>query len=135
LYPEFTYPEERYNNISNWILDKVVKHKVECVYIEGYAFNAVGRVFQIAENTGVLKYRLWSNNLNCITVPPTVIKKFATGKGNANKEAMQDSFISETGINLKDILQLTDKQWNPSSDIIDSYYVCKYGVSENGKEK
>ena len=135
LYPEFTYPEERYDNISNWILDKVVKHDVECVYIEGYAFNAVGRVFQIAENTGVLKYRLWSKGLNCITVPPTVIKKFATGKGNANKEAMETSFISETGINLKSILQLTDKQWNPSSDIIDSYYVCKYGVFENGKEK
>jgi hypothetical protein len=40
---------------------------------------------------------------------------------------MQVAFITETGYNPKQELNLTDKQWNPSSDIIDSYYICKYG--------
>jgi len=68
-----------------------------------------------------------------ITVAPTAIKKFATGKGNANKEKMQDAFINETGVNLKEQLNMTEKQWNPSSDIIDAYYVCKYAIHEETK--
>lgn len=134
-YPSFTTQEQRYHQISNWVLDVVNLYPITDVFIEGYAFNAVGRVFQIAENTGVLKYRLSQYGINSITVPPTVVKKYATGKGNANKEKMNDSFIEETGVNLKSALQLTDKQWNPSSDIIDSYYICKYGALEYGKEK
>lgn len=134
-YPSFESQEQRYHQISNWVLDVVNEYQINSVFIEGYAFNAVGRVFQIAENTGVLKYRLNLTGLEPITVPPTVIKKYATGKGNANKEKMDEAFTSETGVNLKQALQLTDKQWNPSSDIIDSFYICKYGVLEYGKEK
>lgn len=135
MWPLYTCDEQRYNIISSWVLDKVNSHSVNKVFIEGYAFNAVGRVFQIAENTGVLKYHLWKQGLQVTTVPPTVVKKYATGKGNANKELIQTSFITETGLNIKELLKLTDKQWNPSSDIIDSYYVCKYGVLSHGQEK
>lgn len=129
LWPAYDCDMKRYELISEWVLSKVKQYKIGAVYLEDYAFGATGRVFNIAENTGVLKYKLWKTNTKVITVPPTVIKKFATGKGNANKEKMQESFMSETGVNLKPILQLTDKQWNPSSDIIDSYYICKYGVN------
>jgi len=66
-----------------------------------------------------------------ITVPPTVLKKFATGKGNANKELMQEAFMLETGWDIKALLGQTEKQWNPSSDIIDAYYLVRYGI-ENG---
>ena len=88
-----------------------------------------GRVFNIAENTGILKYRFWNLGIKYAIVPPTVIKKFATGKGNANKERMQEVFESEHSIRLKEELKQTEKQWNPSSDIIDAYYICKYGVN------
>jgi Holliday junction resolvasome RuvABC endonuclease subunit len=133
LWPEYSCDEERYGIVSKWALDILQAQEINEVYIEGYAFNAVGRVFQIAENTGILKYKIWQTGTTCITVPPTVIKKFATGKGNANKESLNDFFEKETCLNLKDTLKLTSKQWNPSSDIIDSYFVCKYGVS-NGKK-
>lgn len=129
LYPEYSNPLQRYNNISNWVLDIVGEHNVTKVCIEDYAFAAVGRVFNIAENTGILKYRLWKDyGIIPETIPPTVIKKAATGKGNSNKEAMQQAFVKETGFNIKEYLQLTDNQWNPSSDIIDSYYICKFGA-------
>ena len=135
LYPLYGSDMARYELISTWILKFVDAYSADSIYLEDYAFGATGRVFNIAENTGILKYRLWTRGLTVQTVAPTVIKKFATGKGNANKEAMQDSFITETGLNIKETLQLTDKQWNPSSDIIDSYYICKYGVSQIGQEK
>lgn len=128
LWPLYSCDAQRYDIVSEWVIDKIQKHNVRKVYIEGYAFNAVGRVFQIAENTGILKYKIWQKHIPCEVVPPTVVKKFATGKGNANKEKLNEQFITDTGFNLKTALQLTDKQWNPSSDIIDSFYICKYGV-------
>ena len=135
LYSEYDTTMQRYQNISTWVMDIITSNKVDGVFLEDYAFGATGRVFHIAENTGILKYNLWKSDIPTTTIPPTVIKKFATGKGNANKEALQTQFITETGFDIKTQLQLTLKQWNPSSDIIDSYYICKYGVSESGKEK
>ena len=126
-FPEYATSSERFNNIGTWIVDICKVHGVDKVYIEGYSYGSVGRVFQIAENGGVCKYLLWKNNIEYDTIPPTVIKKFATGKGNADKEKMQEAFIAETGFNVKEVLSMTDKQWNPSSDLIDSYYICKYG--------
>lgn len=127
LMEPYSTQEERYHNISNWVLKVLSIHHVDTVYIEDYAFAATGRVFNIAENGGVLKYRMWLSDYKVCAIPPTQIKKFATGKGNAKKEDMQVAFFNETGYNPKNELQLTDKQWNPSSDIIDSYYICKYG--------
>jgi Holliday junction resolvasome RuvABC endonuclease subunit len=131
LHKEWKTPEERYHNISSWALDVINKHNGNNIFLEGYAFAATGRIFQIAENTGILKDRLWRNKLRTEVVPPTVVKKFATGKGNANKELMQQTFLRDTGIDVKKILGQTAKQWNPSSDIIDSYYICKYGYTQS----
>jgi len=124
---EFSTQEERYHKISGWALKVLATHHVTQVFLEDYAYAATGRVFHIAENGGVLKYRLWSSQYDTYYIAPTTIKKYATGKGNANKEQMQVAFLNETQYNVKDILGLTDKQWNPSSDIIDSYFICKYG--------
>jgi len=127
VFEKYNSQEERYHKISCWALKVLAKHYVSQVYIEDYAYAATGRVFHIAENGGVLKYRLWSSKYEVFTIAPTVIKKFASGKGNANKEQMQVAFINETQYNVKYILGMSDKKWNPSSDIIDSYFICKYG--------
>jgi Holliday junction resolvasome RuvABC endonuclease subunit len=126
LHLYFTSDEQRYAAITKWVLELLKEGDVIC--IEGYSMASTGRVFNIAENAGLLKHYLWKHKFKFSVVPPTVIKKFATGKGNANKEKLQESFIEETGVNIKQILNMTEKQWNPSSDIIDAYYLCKYGV-------
>lgn len=121
----------RYDTISSYILDRIYERfDVTKVFIEDYSMGSTGRVFNIAENTGILKYRFWNLGIEYATVPPTVIKKFATGKGNSNKEKMQESFEIENSIRLKEELRQTEKQWNPSSDIIDAYYICKYGYNQ-----
>ena len=71
------------------------------------------------------------NKFKFETIPPTVIKKEATGKGNANKELMYETFLAETKIDLQS--QLTPKSTkivNPVSDIVDSYYICKTGFEK-----
>jgi Holliday junction resolvasome RuvABC endonuclease subunit len=135
-YFEFDNDMHRYEIISSFFLDRVLENEPGVVvYIEDYSLGSRGRVFNIAENTGVLKYRFYQFQVSYDAVPPTVIKKFATGKGNADKEKMQQTFESETPIRLKHELNMTAKQWNPSSDIIDAYYICKYGyVKHNNLE-
>ena len=127
LHPDYSCEEERYYNITNWVLTKL--QETDIIYIEGYSMGSTGRVFNIGENAGLLKHYLWKRNHQYNIVPPTVIKKFATGKGNANKEALQEVFLKETNYNIKEKLNMTEKQWNPSSDIIDSYFICKYGIT------
>lgn len=129
----FEYKDDvtRYDVISSFFIDRLLESldKVH-VFIEGYSMGSKGKVFHIAENTGVLKYRLWNFHIAYESVPPTVIKKFATGKGNANKESMQASFEVENDVRIKELLGMTEKQWNPSSDLIDAYYICKYGYDK-----
>lgn len=129
----FEYGDEmqRYDIISSYFLDRIMENEVDKVYMEDYSMGSKGRVFHIAENTGVLKYRMWSFGIPFQTIPPTVIKKFASGKGNANKERMQEVFEEQNEVKLKQLFNMTDKQWNPSSDLIDAYYICKYGLNDN----
>ena len=136
-YKEYNTPIERFTNISNWALDIIHKHKSDTakVFIEGYSFGSKGQaVFQIAENCGILKYRLqMSPTMLYDTIVPSVVKKYASGKGNADKQLMYDSFKEHT---KKDLMKMFDMQKlnNPVTDIVDSYYIAKVGY-ENSKSK
>ena len=101
------------------------------IFIEGYSFGSKGQgLFQIAENCGILKYRLLEKGHNYNTVVPSVVKKGATGKGNADKDMMYEAFVKETKMDLKKLLD-TDKVGNPVSDIADSYFIKKVGYENS----
>ena len=136
-YKDFNTPIERFTNISIWALDVIHKNKSNTakVFIEGYSFGSKGQaVFQIAENCGILKYRLqMSPTILYDTIVPSVVKKYASGKGNADKQLMYDSFKEHT---KKDLMKMFDMQKlnNPVTDIVDSYYIAKVGY-ENIKSE
>ena len=128
---EYDTPIKRFSQISDWAINTFNRLSYDLknlkVYIEGYSFGSKGQaVFQIAENCGILKYRLQQLNINYDTVVPSVVKKGATGKGNADKDMMYESFVKETKIDLKKLFD-TDKVGNPISDIVDSFYIAKTG--------
>jgi len=127
---EYNTPIERFTNISTWALDTIHKYKsiTAKVFIEGYSFGSKGQaVFQIAENCGILKYRLqMSPSILYDTIVPSVVKKHASGKGNADKQLMYDSFTKHTGVDLMKMFDM-NKLNNPVTDIIDSYYIAKVG--------
>ena len=127
LLPKITVPIARYKYISSWAIDVMDSYDVAAVFIEDYAYAATGRVFNIGENTGILKYRLTRKDIPFYEIPPTVIKKYATGRGNANKELMLANFITATGIDIQAVMDHTGD--NPISDIVDSYFVCEYGIN------
>jgi len=125
-FSEVECDSSRYNSISDWAVEILKKYKCDQVALEGYSFGSKGKVFHIAENTGVLKYRLFQESIPVDIIAPTSIKKFATGKGNSDKTAMHESFVKETFIDLhKTITPLKKEVSNPVSDIVDSYYICK----------
>ncbi len=130
---EWLTDEDRYDNISAWAFEIIQENDTEIVFIEGYSMGSKGRVFNIAENTAILKYKLYLEGIKIVSIAPTAIKKFATAKGNSNKEAMYEAFQAENGINLKEEFQPNrEAVASPLSDIVDAYYILKYGVNENG---
>jgi Holliday junction resolvasome RuvABC endonuclease subunit len=126
----WTSNEERFAAGAAWAGAVLSVAKPEAVTLEGYAMGAKGLVFHIGENTGQLKQILWKQGLKFDVPAPSAIKKFATGKGNANKEKMEEAFVAETGFNLRPLLGQTDLSFTPSADIIDSYYMAKWAFAK-----
>jgi hypothetical protein len=118
--------EQRFYQSAEWARKVLKPFKVDLLVLEGYAMGAKGLVFNIAENTGALKRVFWEEGIKFITPAPTVVKKFATGKGNSNKEKMEEAFLAETSFDVKTPINQKSGS-NPSSDIIDSYYMAKFG--------
>lgn len=129
-YPAYTSEEERIYKLST-ITTAIVENEANkghdvLVAIEGYSFGSTGmRLFQIAENTGLLKNMLWLKKLDFKVVPPTTVKKLATGKGNATKDLMVQEFKNQTRIDLFSIFGVTRLQ-SPISDIADAYFLAKF---------
>ena len=131
-YPEWETEEERHELLSKWAMEIVNGSEV---YIEGYAFATSGKshVRSVAENTGLLKHKMHKVKQPFTSVPPSVIKKYATGKGNANKDLMYEAFTDEllTPTDLKDRLTPKAKKLtNPVTDIVDAYFIAKWGWEE-----
>ena len=124
MFSEWNEDMERYQSIADWAID--ILKDVKQVALEGYAYSATGKVFHIAENTGVLKYKLFQEGIPVTIMPPTEVKKFGSGKGNADKAMMHQAFIKETGIDLKTLMTPDKKDvTSPVSDVVDAYFICK----------
>jgi len=128
---------ERFDKISEYfisILEKegLLKEHSSKVYLEDYSMGSKGKVFNIAENTGILKFKLHQNQIPLITIPPTVIKKFASGKGNSDKEGMYKAFLDRGNPDITKhyYVKLNPKITSPVSDIVDSYFIALYGAQD-----
>ena len=136
-YPEWKTREERIDKVTQILIDKIDQFPTldKNIMIEGYAFSAQSRsVTHLAEIGGVLRNKLYKLNLLYDEIPPTVIKKFFTGKGNSNKNGMYlqyknyirdwqvPNLFKEIGINPK------SKKTNPVDDIIDSFAIVCYNM-------
>lgn len=127
LQPKFLSQEERFDFISNWANSLIPKNSI--IFLEGYSYSSKGVVFDIGENTGLLKHKIWTRNIKINSISPSSIKKFATGKGNANKLLMYENFIEETEFDISSKIDCHEGE-SPMSDIIDSYYIAKFGFNQ-----
>ena len=132
---DYITQEERIDHLATTFVGWCQQWGVEKVYIEDYAFAARGKIFHIGENCGVLKHQLYKAGISINVVSPPTIKKFATGKGNAQKHGMGEAFLAETHFDFHKLLNTENiSNTSPTSDIIDSYYICKYGHQASQKK-
>ena len=126
----FSNAIEKYSYMSRMFLDFIESFGKSNVALEGYSYGSKGQaILNIAENIQTLKLRLYnSSNIELIlpSPPPTQIKKFATGKGNADKTMMYTSYATATGVDT--IHTILDKKCedSPVSDFVDSYWICEF---------
>jgi len=67
-------------------------HQPQLICLEGYSFGSHSRsVTILAEFSGYLKICMLKHNFNFEVIPPTKIKKFITGKGNAGKDEVKEA--------------------------------------------
>jgi crossover junction endodeoxyribonuclease RuvC len=85
---------ERLHEIREAVRSLVLTTQAEAAVIEGYSFGSQGRaVFNIGELGGVIRLLLHDMGVPYTEVPPSTLKKWATGKGNANKDTMLETAI------------------------------------------
>jgi Holliday junction resolvasome RuvABC endonuclease subunit len=126
--PQYDYhcQEDRFDRISEWAV-RICDIEPNFIIIEDYAMGAKGKVFHIAENCGLLKHKLWKRRLPFRVIAPTALKKFAQGKGNADKCMMHDAFFAKTGHDLRKAMDNESKDCgSPVSDVVDSYFLAMF---------
>jgi crossover junction endodeoxyribonuclease RuvC len=60
----------------------------DIVGVEGYAYNSRTPVAEIHELSGLLKHQLWRRKIPYALIPPSNLKAYTTGNGNAQKVDM-----------------------------------------------
>lgn len=124
-YPHWENAQERYHDLANGLVNNIPENSVG--YIENYAFSrgSSGMIFNIAEATQTFKSLCYQNfNIIFDTIPPSTLKKYATGNGRAKKSDMAIAFEESTGHRLHEILNC--KIDSVSSDIIDAWFIAQY---------
>ncbi len=89
------------------------------IVIEAYAFNARGNTLTKLVETGtVVRWNLWNKETvyPYIEVAPTMLKKFTTDKGNANKEEMMVQAFKRWGV-------------EGTNDEVDAFGLAKFGAA------
>lgn len=132
--PQESYktPIQRFTRTANWaircieVTRQAYDYPETLILIEDYSFGSKGKVFEIAENCGILKFLLEQENYNYQKISPTSLKKYATNSGKSTKEDMYNSFYTETQFDIKKVFsdKTTKNITTPISDIVDSYYLC-----------
>lgn len=84
---------DRLREVEVWVRELCDEVAPDLVLIEGYSFNSRVGGERLGEFGGVVRLTLAVLGCSYVEIPPAVLKKFATGKGNANKDAMLSAAV------------------------------------------
>lgn len=96
---------------------------IDCAVIEGYAYGTgfAHTLATLVEIGSVLRLTLYERRIQCYICPPSVLKKYATGKGNAKKTEVKASVESRWGF------------VSPSDDVLDAYVLARIAREQSTK--
>ncbi len=90
-------PPERWFLIASAMLQAADEYGAGLLTIEGYGYASASGV-ALGELGGVLRYEAYRHGLRCLEVAPVLVKKWATGKGNAPKEQIMLAVYKRYGM-------------------------------------
>ena len=102
--------------------ERVIKlWQPDLIVIEGYAIYRASSAVTVVSCGAVVRYVLYQMGFGWWEVPPSSLKKWTTGRGNASKDEMAVSVKSRWGYA------------SPSDDIVDAVALAKLGqaVAQN----
>lgn len=103
----------------DWLLTQLGKVLLEeqptIAVIEGYAYANQHTLATLVEIGAVFRLALYRAGIPCYICPPSVLKKYATGKGNSKKPEVALAVKSRWGFE------------NPSDDVVDAYVLAMMG--------
>lgn len=109
--------------IDNIINQYTHKNDHVTIIMEGISYGSSLRtksIFDLAGLNYLLRYTIINHkNVQLCICPPAEIKKFASGKGNSDKDILCEAFL---------VLYPQFEGIKKIDDIVDAYFMCKYGV-------
>lgn len=85
------------------------------VFIEGYSYGSMNGREILGELGGMIRLMLYEEEIEFVDIPPTSLKKFTAGKGNADKIAMAIA-----------VLKIWGKDF-PTTDQTDAFALAELG--------
>lgn len=87
IIPKEEKDPHRFIEIAKTVMNYVTENDVIC--IEGFSYGSRGAAVSVQYGIGwILRSELIKAGLNYYEVPPSSVKKFATGRGNVKKDEM-----------------------------------------------
>jgi Holliday junction resolvasome RuvABC endonuclease subunit len=86
---------QRLCEIRNYV--RPVSMPADLVLIEGYSYNSRNGGERLGELGGVIRVDLWEAGIPYVEIEPARLKKYATGKGNASKDAVFGAAVHRAG--------------------------------------
>lgn len=95
--------DQRRGEIAAHVFSKIPESCVDpLVIIENFAFGAVNKAHDIGMLHGVIRYGLYRRGIRYLLVAPGQVKKFATGKGNSEKNLVIRAVFQRFNIEADD---------------------------------
>lgn len=95
----------RYEALGEAAAERLICLRPELVLIEGYSYNSRGSVVQLGECGGLVRRAILdaagrgfgTSRFRVLEIAPAMLKRFATGKGNAKKAAVGSALAARYG--------------------------------------
>jgi len=118
--PKEDVPEvQRILSIAERIFYYITRYRPDKVIIEGLSFGSKNSrsLCTLAKLNFQIEVYCFLDKIPYLIVPPTTLKKFITGKGNAKKEIMLMKILKRYGLEFE------------NDNLADAYGLCRYGES------
>lgn len=106
---------QRLQLIAQSFNNMVMEWSPDLVVIEGYAFGNRFTIVKLVEVGTLIRKTLWDHKIPWYDAPPSLLKKYVTGKGNAKKPDMAAAIKARWGFASK------------SDDVVDAYGLARLG--------